>query len=137
MTGALNFTIAPLIMAMGAQALGIHGGASLIIAYTMFWPAFLANAGLQIEINSPEWAERRQRFKVPLSFAEIVFLPLLVSLMLWLNPSVALLLQDATGWIVGAAVAGGTNQIIDGLRTGWFATAKEKHAATEESGQTQ
>jgi hypothetical protein len=137
MTGVLNFTIAPLIMSISAQAMGVHAGATFVVAYAMFWPAFLANAGLQIEIHSSEWSERRQRFKTPLLFAEIAFLPLIVSLMLWLNPSVALFLQDATGWILGAAVAGGTNQTIDGFRIVWVEAMKEKHSATEESNQAQ
>jgi hypothetical protein len=138
--GVLNFTIAPLIMVMSAQALGVDAKAWLAIAYTMFWPAFVANAGLQIEINSPEWNDRRRRFAIPLFFAEILFLPLLVTLMLWLNPGVALFLQDATGWILGAAVAGGTNRIIDALRAvalDRFATTEEKRPATEQSGQSQ
>lgn len=118
-TGFLNFTLAPLIMAMGAQGMGVDARASFAIAYTMFWPAFLANAGLQIEINAPEWNDRRRRFAISLFFVEIGLLPLLVTLMLWLNPAVALFLQDATGWIIGAAVAGGTHRIIGALRTVW------------------
>jgi hypothetical protein len=60
--------------------------------------------------------------------------------MLWLNPAVALFLQDATGWILGAAVAGGTNQIVDALRAvalDRFATKEEKRPATTEDGQSQ
>jgi hypothetical protein len=108
-----NLTVAPLIMAMTALAYGVDAAAAFAVPYTMFWPAFLANAGLQIEANSIQQQNRRRR--LPRLAAEALFLPVVVALMLWLNPAVALFLQDVTGWIVGAAVAGGTNRMIDAL----------------------
>lgn len=125
----LNVLWAPLLVA--TAAIDAYPPAVIAATVVFFWPAILISASVQTETRSEAWQlrlDRSPQLRFLITSAQVLALPLTILLILLMNPSLALLIQDDRAWVLGGVVGGGSSTLFGPAIQKVFSAQPEKES---------